>query len=594
MRNYVAAYLDTKIEETVNTLKKLPKQDKLVKIYNSPTLESIQEQIHYARAQGFEGIKFVINDIENSNEFISELNESYGYLFKEGIGLVKLEEGLLDDAPFDPDTKKELETSRQINSDIKDMSEQKHTMYIVNPIGIIPFRTENNVCREILNYIKAANDFKKDYSQYCNSVYIADFVPLNNKTATRFNSSVYLRDNLNWLKSDKCTLPNDEVSLLIDFFSNEIGTHKSWSTQDALVHEVGMVGNYLFGPNIFWANLTGFHINNNKNVNKYNTKVNDDIMRKLNKDMPNNNIPASEALKYEQSHYGFYYGWGSGAKQNNLPSIERIGETFFIQFKNCCRELSVNKMPVPENDLLKASNIVSYLSFIISHYVVDKEFRIAVETNKAKGKDNNKSDDSFEAELEDNSNYWNSNVSQNELNKLVDKYALNKEVDGEKWVDKTLEGWYNRDSFFAGKLGVDNNIEKYDYKKYAKKAKELGVSGYELYKIDKRKREIDDQIDDYLKEIEGLDDSNKDESAIIKDINKEIEALKQEKKDLQVYIDRQQRTIDKNEKINNISQATEEGLIENSKDFKLTYNRCVKLLNSNYHQLVQKVVMSEL
>ena len=157
-----------------------------------------------------------------------------------------------------------------------------------------------------------------------------------------------------------------------------------------------------------------------------------------------------------------------------------------------------------------------------------------------------------------------------------------------------MEKWYNRDSFVKGKLGIDDGKEKYDYKKYAQKAKELGISGYELYKVDKRKRQIDEQIDDLLKEIEDLDDANKEEASMIKEINKEIELLKQEKKDLQAYIDRQQRSVDKNEKIYNINNNVgDESYIENSKDFKMAYNRCVKLLNSNYGQMVQKIIIPE-
>lgn len=595
MRTYVAAYLDTKIEETVKALNNIPKSSKVVKIYSSPTLESLQEHIHYARAQGFEKIRFVINDMENAKDFVSELNESYGYLFRNGIGLIKLREDTDDPGQYlldhaSAEAKQAWDISKNVSLDAKHMSEQNHTMYIVNPIGIIPFKNENSVCNEILRYIRAAKEFKSRYSQYCNSVYIADFVPLNNKSATRFNSSVYLKDNINWLKSSKCTLPEEEVKELVDFFSDEIATHKSWSTQDSLVHEVGMTGNYLFGPNIFWANLTGFHINNNKNVNKYNTKVNEDIQEKVN---GNRDTPIPNYLEYEQGFEGFYFGWGNGAKQNQLPSIEEIGDAFFIQFKNCCREVSVNKMVVPENTALKASNLVSYLASIISHYVVDKEFRLSVEANKNKNNNSNATSDNFEStDGSGDPDYWNRGASEDSLNKLVDKYVLNKEVDGEKWVDKTLEGWYNRDSLLKGKLGLDDGKDKYNYKSYEKKAKELGVSGYELYKLDKRKKEIDEEIDRYLKEIEGLDDSNKEEASMIKDINKEIEALKQEKKDLQVYIDRQQRSTDKNEKIYNVSQAVDQGFIEDSKDFKVTYNRCVKLLNSNYHQLVQKVIIN--
>ena len=346
MRNYVAAYLDTKIEETLEALKTVSKKDKVVKIYDSPTLKNIQEQIHYARAQGFEGLKLAISEMENANEFISELNESYGYLFKEGIGLVKLSEDNPVEDLFKDDSqgKQEFEAARQTQVDARLMSEQKHTMYIVNPIGIIPFKSENNVCKEIINYIKAAKQFKEEYGEYCNSVYIADFVPLNNKAATRFNSAVYLKDNLNWIKSDKCNLPEDERKELLDFFSDEIAVHKRWSTQDSLVHEVGMIGNYLFGPNIFWVNLTGFHLNNNKNINKYNTQVNNKICDEVlgpKDERERELITPSQYLAYEKDKFGFYFGWGNGAKKNELPSIEKIGDTFFNQFKNCCRELAV-------------------------------------------------------------------------------------------------------------------------------------------------------------------------------------------------------------------------------------------------------------
>lgn len=602
MRNYVAAYLDTKIAETVTALNKVPKSDKVVKIYNSPTLKSLQEQIHYARAQGFDGMKVIINDMEDSQEFVSALNESYGYLFKEGIGLVKLKEDGSALDVFGPEVKKELSGAKMIDDIAKEMNKQKHSLYVVNPIGIIPFRTENEVCREIINYIRAAKDFIKEYGPYCeDSIYIADFIPLNNKASTRFNSAVYLKDNLRWLRSEDCTLAPNDKKILLEFFSDEIAIHRHWSTQDSLVHEVGMVGNYLFGPSIFWVNLTGFHLNNNKNINKYNSQVNLDIFLSLTdpknvKRNENGEVilpPNGEYLKLEEPKYGFYFGWGNESPKNNLTSIENIGDTFYNQFKNCCRELSVNKMVVPDNVVIKASNIVSYLASIISHYVVDKDFRNAVDSNKNTKIDQAAySGDSFEQKGEIDPSYWDNRSSDEDLqNKLVDKYVLNKEVDGERWVDKTLEKWYNRDSYIKDKLGLGGNTEKYNYKKYDQKARELGTSGYELYKLDKRKKEVDDQIDDYLKEIEGLDDSNKEEASLIKDLSKEIEILKQEKKDLQAYIDITQRSQDKYNKVDSIANRIEDN-IESSKEYKTTYNRCVRLLKSNYGQLIQKILIN--
>ena len=109
--------------------------------------------------------------------------------------------------------------------------------------------------------------------------------------------------------------------------------------------------------------------------------------------------------------------------------------------------------------------------------------------------------------------------------------------------------------------------------------------------MDKRKKEVDDQIDDYLKEIEGLDDSNKEEASLIKDLSKEIEILKQEKKDLQAYIDITQRSQDKYNKVDSIANRIEDN-IESSKEYKTTYNRCVRLLKSNYGQLIQKILIN--
>lgn len=604
MRKYVAAYMDSNIEETTKIINNLPKKDKVVKIYGSPSLESIQEQVHYARAQGFSSIDFLINELDESQEFVKALNDSYGYMFKEGIGLVRITEAistatsaekLLTD--LDPDLGA---AHGQYKQGVLD-GEAKHTMYVLNPIGLLPFARNNHVCEETIRYIKAAKEFIERYSHYCGLVYIADIRPMNDKLAKRFDPAVYRKRTLAWLKSDRCKLDESEKILLIRFLSDDeqdsrLAIHKEFATQDATVKAVGEPGNYLFGPDSFWTNLTGFHGRDNSSKAKYNVGVNNEYLGNTQAE----EITKIDNLTQEPNKYGFYYCWGPGAKKNILLSIETIADQAFDNFKNCCRELAVNKVAVPTKELINSDNNATlYLASIISYYIVDKAFRIDVDNNKkqkvsdsAKGGIN----DFSNVEVNNDPDYWNTTHTTGKegvdlANRMIDKYALNKEIDGEKWVDKTIEKMHNRDTYFKGKLGLDTG-DKYNYKDYEKKARELGVDGYELYKLDKRMKEIDKEIDEYLKEVEELQDSNSDEIAEIKDLNRKIEELKQERLDLKVYIDKVQRSDEKNEKMGNIRNDVAPNEIENSEDFTVAYNRCIKLLSANYHQLVQNITVA--
>ena len=78
----------------------------------------------------------------------------------------------------------------------------------------------------------------------------------------------------------------------------------------------------------------------------------------------------------------------------------------------------------------------------------------------------------------------------------------------------------------------------------------------------------------------------------IKSLKDEIDSLKQEKKDLQAYIDITQRSQDKYNKVDSIANRIEDN-VESSKEYKTTYNRCVKLLKSNYGQLIQKILINK-
>ena len=98
-------------------------------------------------------------------------------------------------------------------------------------------------------------------------------------------------------------------------------------------------------------------------------------------------------------------------------------------------------------------------------------------------------------------------------------------------LDKDLEKAYNIKDFIPDVLGMETDDSKYDSRKYEdpSRRKIKGVSGYDIYKHDKKIQELQDEIEEMEKQIALENDASKIKKLQrkIDNNNEEIEIIKQ-------------------------------------------------------------------
>lgn len=98
-------------------------------------------------------------------------------------------------------------------------------------------------------------------------------------------------------------------------------------------------------------------------------------------------------------------------------------------------------------------------------------------------------------------------------------------------LDKDLEKAYNIKDFIPDVLGMETDDSKYDSRKYEdpSRRKIKGVSGYDIYKHDKKIQELHDEIEEMEKQIALENDASKIKKLQrkIDNNNEEIEIIKQ-------------------------------------------------------------------
>ena len=131
-------------------------------------------------------------------------------------------------------------------------------------------------------------------------------------------------------------------------------------------------------------------------------------------------------------------------------------------------------------------------------------------------------------------------------------------------LDQDLEKFYNKKHFLPDVLGLESDSVRYDARKYEDpmRRKIKGVSGYDIYKNDKKIQDLNDDIDDAKKEIsiETDPDKIKKLEKRIEDDEKEIEIIEQKLESAELKSDRTEELYKKKIKKANATDGNLQGL----------------------------------
>lgn len=542
MKEYTTVYLDDnknlgRIEESLKSLK----DSRIVKVYDSPNISNIEEQVQLARSQGFDKLNILLSEVQDKDGFEKDLNESYGAHFKNGIHIISLDEA---DAVQVMSNNGDIQASGQVKDE--------PNMIIFNPFGVLLFDSSGNLSPNLIRYIEEAYKFIDTYGSNCKGIYIIDS-RLDSSKVVDPNATLDL--NFLWLDS----IPRYER---YKKFFNE-----TWTSDSGLkvVHRYcknGREASALFKP--------GSYIYLSSSL--YTPTVSGSSIKALNTDRYRLVGSKVGTFAYEELKLGKL----GGIPFDVVAPYEDTIPPLIDSLKEAILEKSKSQ-DLKDFDV-RLGSLQHYLSVLIQWYDTNEIFRTSIGESKSGVALSNRRSLSALANSTDRmyknrkldrinkDNYWSFGFRDKYLNpdndpviakaeKDIDKYLLNKEIDGNRFVDKTLEKAYNIKYLPSDITGIDSDDkdERFDYKRYNSEDKSIeGVSGIQVYKLEQKRKEIADKIDKINYKIEELDDTDEDDIKEIRKLNGKIKDLTDEDDDLVASIDSAKRSEDSKEKIQNV------------------------------------------
>lgn len=224
-------------------------------------------------------------------------------------------------------------------------------------------------------------------------------------------------------------------------------------------------------------------------------------------------------------------------------------------------DIEKNNIDVEKGDIDKATGFENYLGYLITKCAAFKD-NLAREVDNVRSKKSFKTNTSLQTLNKnfDKVNYTNTRLKKqstdidywkdSDAGKTIDWVNKNANGSGDEadaWnktidnlshtfnrtkLDADLEKWYNKGHFISDVLGKEaDDYARYDARKYEdpNRRKIKGVSGYDIYRNDKRIQELEDEIKELKKEISIEEDPKKIEKLQnhIKHDEDEIEIIKQ-------------------------------------------------------------------
>lgn len=378
-----------------------------------------------------------------------------------------------------------------------------NTYFVFDPFPFLIFdHTNNSLSATMVNYYKQAlEDYNNHKSAYRTLKILPSFIKgaiqcTTFSKMTRVYVNAGYADNVKGIDIIKqfYSLKSDEVG---DEFYGKVG---SWHKLKDLIEK--NPGNRLFTPADTVSGSKYLKLDNPNVAYARGIYMEYDL-----KVLPVMNLLASESEKFR-------------AEEENLESVVPANE--YEKYTGFLIAASAKNANIITDEVNKVKNQKSFSSKVIG-------------LNKHFDKENYKNTrlDRLSTDID----YW----KDSELGQTVDWLNKNANGDSESWkntidtlshafnrtkLDTDLEKIYNVKHLAPDALGLEPDDSRYDARKYEDpmRRKIKGVSGYDIYKSDKRIQSLQDEIDELKKQISVETDSKKIEK-LKKQIDDDLEEI---------------------------------------------------------------------